>query len=206
MAHLVVKGIKTLELLVSLSAFPGIDAVDSLIKDIQQGKKNKEDLERQAAELNKMLLESSGNGQPDLSFFSSDLLKAIDSHAVESFKTCKMKIGLADDVYITQLNTYVRAVIRSMEELQKGHPCLSQAKAKLRWLLFGQHTPVPYPIMTISVVQMLVESFKQVANAVNEVAQMLLRLIEVAETEIGYNLVRTTFWNAHKRTRRQSLA
>src|ERR1700721_2723290 len=131
---------KSMDLLRSVSSrseggFPTYKEVNDLVCSIERSEQPNADLISSAQKLDDAIKRG---GTPELAFFSKDLMQRMDEHAVEEFKGCEMTLGLMDDQYINSLRSYVRAVLKSMDELQDGHPLLDTVKAKFFWATFNR--------------------------------------------------------------------
>jgi hypothetical protein len=153
-----------MEVLISDTEFPPLAEVELLTREMEKAKSKQPNAKW--AELDKLCVVSN----PDYSFFSRDVLKALDADATATFKECATTIGVRDDTYRTQLKSYARAVHTTLDEVRNGHRLLEKVKAKLWWLLQRRgEQATPYPLVTQSVLRMLSNSFKEVGSAVHEV-------------------------------------
>ncbi len=148
--------------------FPKLEEIDKIIRNEQQGKMSAEEFQKVADSLDGQL----STDEPDYTFFSTTLLKRIDSAAAEHLGDCKGVLGTDDDAYHVELVRYTRAVIDIMKEEKAGSPLLPTAIARFRWMMHrrsGTQT-VMMPLMTESVLELWSSAFDDVLLAMNEVS------------------------------------
>jgi hypothetical protein len=163
---------KTLEILTSTTLFHTLDEIDKFIH-VMEKKGQTKATDAKVAELNEALHNVPDS---DLSFFTPELLSAIDDFTATTFGPCALVLGLADDDYVNRLPTYVRGVCKLFDEYQKGNPHLHYIKGRLRWIYYGSEYRgfIPFPIMTGSAVEMLVDACKPLACALHNVSKSIL--------------------------------
>jgi hypothetical protein len=168
LANCILQSSRVLDLIASDIPFPSYVETSKLINSIVSGKKTTASLEESIEKTDELLAVVP---KPDKSFFSNDLLTEINNEAKTHFASCAQTIGTDDDIYITQLTAYVRAVNLQLDKLRPNHPLLDKAKAKLLWIHCprdGQHPRVP--LMTPWVIESLCASLAQVKVAIEEVS------------------------------------
>ena len=155
-----------MEILVSDTDFPPLTKVEGIVREMEKPGASKTD--NKWEELDKLCVVQN----PDHSFFSKKVLKAIDENAKTAFKECEATIGVPDDKYRNSLKTYARLVNATLEEHRGNHPLSGKAQAKLWWMLARRtQKTTAYPIITNAVLQMLNNSFKEVGSALFEVSK-----------------------------------
>jgi hypothetical protein len=168
MAHLI--GTRTMDLLKMITSngkFNSLKYVEVLIDDMNAMQKPTSSIAEKEEKLDALMAVATTS---DLSFFSTELLKSIDSDAKDLFKKCIHTIGVKDDTYTTQLNLYIQAVLCRIDQHCADKPLLEKAKARFRWLMLPRKNKLlPLPIMTESVIKYMCMSFANIKNAVEEV-------------------------------------
>jgi hypothetical protein len=159
-----------LETLSSTTPFPALSQVDKIIRGLE--KAPKKTAEAKIAQMNAAL---HADSEPDLSFFTSELLSAMDTFTETLFKSCSLVIGLADDSYLSCLPAYVRGMCKIFDEHQQGHPQLQQIKGKLRWMFYEceLRLGIPYPIMTEKAIEMVIGACKPLWLAIHNVSKFI---------------------------------
>ena len=168
MAHVISESVQMMKIMVSGGDFPSVDEIDKFITGMNDRSIDAKEAARRAEELDRKLIV---NEFLDLRYFRPEMMKKFDEDAKSIFKLCEMTIGVPDDDYITQLNIYVRAVIRRLSEFQKDHALTPGAAGKFRWMMARRpNRPVPRPFMTNYVVETLEEQLQLVKLSVDEVS------------------------------------
>src|SRR5262245_52173725 len=76
-----------------------------------------------------------GGSNPDLSFWTMELLEAIDKAAAEAFGETRRVMVTDDEDYINALSDYTRAVIDIIRRYRPGDKFSERVVARIRWIL-----------------------------------------------------------------------
>jgi hypothetical protein len=159
------KTMETLQKLVSEGEFPTGEEIDLAIRV----KSKMTDLENKAKSSQMCGLLIAKN--PDLDFWTPELLAAIDHAARTNFEAVAYAVGMPEDAYLTQLSKYTRDVVTLIEAHHKEHPLLPKVIARFKWVMNDRHATItPLPLMTDFVFVSIVSSLGYISNAINTVS------------------------------------
>ena len=161
------KSIAVMRHCVSRSDFMSYQDVDNLTRELLSPGANAKRREERVKATEQLFVEK----EPDLSFWSMELLEAIDTAAQVHISKVMIEIGMAEDSYLNALGAYTQQVIDEMQKLRPGHPLLDVAMARFKWKMTrfpGQ--PVPMPLVTEKVLEYICASLGQTRNAIEEVS------------------------------------
>jgi hypothetical protein len=139
-----------------------------LQRDIDIGKVDAEKLRTRTVELEKLLF----SGAPDPSFWTVELLKAIDQEAQKAFSSCRIEIGMKDDSYLTALISYLRNVLALIRTHHRNRENLEHTLGRVAWILFfhPDRVSVPLPLMTEYVIESVFMSLESFRGSIYEVS------------------------------------
>jgi hypothetical protein len=181
------RGLKLLRVLSSRQNFPSVQEVQGVIRRMQQeGSALSDETKRLVTILDDGITLSEGklentddngklniNDEEAATFWSKDMLKAIDQVATDSFKYCTNQIGMPEDVYLNALTTYVANVSTTFRQYLAGD--LAHAElviARFTWAMHPrQGKSTPLPLLTEDVIWSIPESLKIVELGMVEVSR-----------------------------------
>jgi hypothetical protein len=172
MSFLMRKGYDVLSKIVSTEEFVEDAKLASLIAPGAK-KRSGKGYAKEMARISK-LFES--NGEPDIEFWSVELLEAIDKAAVEAFAETRRMMVTDDETYLNALSDYMRQVIELVRKHRGGHKLTDRVVARIRWILTvhpdrPSNECAPIPLMTETVFVLLNDTFRELQNALGEVSR-----------------------------------
>lgn len=169
-----------MRVLSSRQEFPSVQEVQQVIRVIQEGSTLSDETKALITTLDDGITLGEGKlkieDEQAATFWTKDMLKAIDEFATEAFKYCNSQIGMPEDIYLNALTTYVANVSTTFRQYLAGD--LAHAElviARFTWAMYprkGRGTPLP--LLTEDVIWSIAESLKIVELGIVEVGLFCL--------------------------------
>jgi hypothetical protein len=172
MSFLMVKGYDVLCKIVSTEEFVEDAKLATLVAPGGK-KRNSKGYAKEMTRISK-LFES--NGDPDIDFWTVELLQAIDQAAGEAFAETRRVMVTEDESYLNALSDYMRQVIDLVRKHRGGHKLTDRVVARIRWILTvhpdrPSKECAPIPLMTETVFVYLNDTFRELSKALEEVSR-----------------------------------
>jgi hypothetical protein len=167
------KGLNLLRVPSSHQEFPSIQEVQQVIWVMQQeGSTLSDETKKLVMILNDGITLGEGKLKIEnteaATFWTKDMLKAIDEVATNGFKNCTNQIRMPEDVYLNALTTYVANISTMFQQY------LAHAELVIMWLIWAMHPrkggSTPLPLLTEDVIWSITELLKIVELGIVEVS------------------------------------